>query len=147
MESIIDTLFERNLTIYSDDSYSLVFEIIDSLAGLGRYDEKKSTYDTDGPTKRLNVVFNIVDELDKNSKIDIAFDIFGKIGKANFLEIKVEGSLITQFEEPKSVFAETFLAYYLRNVSQEYKKIAKSRMKKVDEIIVDKSKGLKRVYL
>jgi hypothetical protein len=147
MESIIDTMLERHITVYTDDPHSMIFDILKGLSTLGEYDEKKNVYETDGPTKRVHVVFSIVDKLDKSTKIDIAFDLIGRMGKSSYLEILVEGNLITKIDEPKNIFSETFLSYYLSNISQEYKKIAKQKMREVDEVLVNVTKNSKRVYL
>ncbi len=147
MESIIDTMLERDIVVYTDDPYSLVFRLINSLSALGDYDEKKNVYETDGPVKKIHVIFSIVEKLGRSSKIDIKFSLEGHMGTSSFLEMKVEGSLITRFEQPTTAFTETYLAYYLSNVSQEFKKMAMEKMKETDTIIADTIKDIKHVYL
>lgn len=147
MESIIETMLERNVTVYTEDPHTMVFDLIDKLKSLGEYDEKKNVYETDGPTKRIHLIFSIIEKMDSKSKIEIAFDLEGKMSKSSYLEIHVEGSLITTFQEPKTPIQETFLTYYLRNISQEYKKMAKDKMKEMDVILADLVKEYKHVYI
>lgn len=147
MEKIIETILERDIIVYTEDPLSLVFDMINSLSKLGEYDEKKNVYETDGPVKRINVIFSIVDKLDKNSKIDIRFDMTGQMGTSSFLEMKVEGNLVIKFDAPDGVVSETYMAYYLSNVAREFKNIAKDRMKDAEEAIADSIREFKHVYL
>ena len=147
MEKIIETILERNIVVYTEDPLSLVFDMINSLSKLGEYDEKKNVYETDGPVKRINVIFSIVDRLDKNSKIDIRFDMTGQMGMSSFLEMKVEGNLVIKFDAPAGAVSETYMAYYLSNVAREFKNIAKDKMKDAEEAIADNIREFKHVYL
>ena len=146
MELITETMSEKHFTIYTNEPHTLIFDFLDAISKLGKYIEKKNIYETNGPTKRVHVVFNIIEKFDKKTKIEIEVDLLGIIGNVKYLEIKSKAMIITKISEPKSIFEKAYFNFYNKNLYKKYKEFAKEKINLFDKILIHKTKDFKVIF-
>lgn len=132
---IEETLLSRKIIIETDDPYALALELMDFFSGFGKVVERENRYETDGPTRKIVLNFDLVENIDRVAHSVIEVFTQGETNNVNYLEIEITGKFAAEIEN-SGFFPASFAEYYLKHLFPRYLKAADEKMKKIDKEIV-----------
>ncbi len=128
---IRETVFSKQFTLSTKDPYRTAMDIRGFASTFGAINEKKNSYATDGPCRRLEIQFDIVSVIDDFCKVLAAFEITADIEEGTSkMSVSIEYVIETKTAE-EGVFTEIFTEHYLRKYFKHDKEAAQ---KKIGEI-------------
>lgn len=125
---IRETLFSKTFSLENEDPYRLSLDFMRRIAENYAVYETKNTYNTDGPVKKCTVVFDVIEQLDKFSRIRICFTIEGE---NRVLYVDVVGEFIVKISQD-GFFTDVFTEFYINNVFPSLRKISEKRVKELE---------------
>ena len=137
-----DTLFTKKISVRTKDIYSTVNEVVSIISNFGDIREKKNIYETDGPRKRIERVFDIIEEVDKHYKAEIHFQLAGESNGSGLLDITISGITQTNLEKGAGIASSAFSDFYAKN----FLPTAKHGMeKKIKSMANEIEKGVRKL--
>jgi hypothetical protein len=125
---IRETLFSRSFSIESHDPYKITLEFMKKLSENYRIYERKNIFQTDGPVKKCVVIFDVLEALDKFSRIRVRFSMESE--NTN-LYIDVVGEFVVKVHQ-SGFFSDMFAEFYLNKVFPRLKKVSEKRVKELE---------------
>jgi len=125
---IRETLFTKSFSTESENPYVMSLEFMKKLSETYRIYERKNIYQTDGPTKKAILVFDVIEILDKFSRIRISFSMEGE---NNTLYVNIVGEFVLKMKE-YGFFGNVFSEFYLNNVFPLLRKVSEKRVKELE---------------
>jgi hypothetical protein len=116
-ENFVESLFSRKIIVEMRDPYAAALDIIVFFSQFGKINQRKNLYETDGPHKRVEIEFDVISVMTRQSRLVIHVAMRGEIGVANFLEINTNGEFVTGFEVTEGTVHEAFVNYYNSEIS------------------------------
>ena len=117
----VEELFSKYIHLKTRDPFSLSLEILNIARGFGEPVERKNSYETDGPRKRVELSFDLKKEIDKFSTAKISFDLNGESNSRGFLDIRLKGEFQTRMTKTGPI-SQAFSEYYLSDTLPFLKK-------------------------
>lgn len=125
---IRESLIKKDFSVESENPHALSMEFMKKLSEHYRIYERKNTFETDGPTKRSVLVFDVVEPLDRFSRIIVNFSMEGE---KKMLCVNITGEFVLRIKE-HGFFTDTFTEFYLNNVFPVLRKISDQRAKELN---------------
>ena len=140
----IENIFTKSISIETKDPFSSYNKVLEIAKRFGSPAEKKNIYETDGPRKRLEVVFELKREIDKFSTARITFDVIGEgsteSNAEGFLNIEIIGQIETRLGSSGPIL-KTFNDYYL----SEMLPLLKGEFSRMDDLGDELEKQIKAI--
>jgi hypothetical protein len=118
-----ETLFTKSFSVENDDPASLSLDFMRKLSDVGKIYEKKHVFETNGPVKKSVLVFDLVEVLDRFSRISINFSLESE---NRTLYVEILGEFVLKIKD-YGFFTEIFTDFYLRNVFPTLRKVSEKR--------------------
>ncbi len=142
MGRVEKTSFSKKFIIRTKDPVSLAASLFETVSSYGNVERNKNIYETDGPRKRLNMEFELLEKIDNKSSVRLVFSLLGEWNGYGFLEIGMK-SVSTTEREPGGVFTETFSEFYMNELLPRSLGTAE---KKIEGIAEDIEKKLRKEH-
>lgn len=141
-----ETLLSKKIIIETEDPYGLAMGLMDIVSSFGRIVEHENKYETNGPTRRTVLNFDIIENVDRVSQLIIEFGTQGETNNINYLEIEVSGKFIADIES-SGFFTSAFCEHYLKHTFPRQLKAADEKLKALDKKISEfaEAAGPKRI--
>lgn len=131
MESITETFFEKKIILETSDIYSTALEIKEIISAFGNTAERKNTFETDGPRKRVSMSFEVAKPIDRISGAKITVTINGESGTTGLLSIWISGEFTSFLRFSSGFVSNTFYEYYRDSIFPVIKSDAEIEMKRI----------------
>ena len=125
---IRETLFRKSFSIETTSPYITALDFMKKLSEYHKIYERKNSFETDGPSTKSTLVFDVVEQLDAFSQISINFSTSGE---NNMLYVDIQGDFVLRVDET-GFFAETFSEFYLKGIYPMMKKVSERRVKELE---------------
>jgi hypothetical protein len=132
-EKFVENLFSRKIIAEIRDPYAAALDVMVFFSQFGKINQRKNLYETDGPHKRVEIEFDVISLMTRQSRLVVHVAMRGEIGTANFLEVDTTGDFVTGFEVTEGTVHEAFVNYYNSEISPFLRNAAE---KKCNEITV-----------
>lgn len=126
-----ETLFSRSFSVENEDAYGLSLDFMKKLSEIGMVYERKNRYLTDGPVKKGEVVFDLVEMLDSFSFVMINFSL---VSENKQLYVDILGEFVLKIKN-QGFFTEAFTDFYLHNVFPVLRKVSEKRVEELNKTI------------
>lgn len=124
---IEDTLLKKTLNTRTDDPYGESLKFMHRISHKGHVVERTNEYSTNGLFHRSEVFFDLVQPLDKYSRVMLSFFLVGENGKKNSLHTDITASFISEIKET-GFFSEGFTEFYMENIFPIMRKTAEEKI-------------------
>ena len=131
-----DTIYERRFSLECSNIFSSGLKIIEMASKYGQIIEKKNTYETNGPSHRTEMAFDIIKHTDDFSSVKISFSIKGH---ENVLEIEMSGIFYMEIDDER-FFNRVFSEFYSVKIFPKMKKAAVRELSDMMSSIEEKIK-------
>ncbi|MCX6815361.1 MAG: hypothetical protein NT120_00735 [Candidatus Aenigmarchaeota archaeon] len=128
---IRETLFTKSFSMETDNPHGLALEFMKKLSHNYMVYEKKNKFQTDGPVKKITILFDVVEVLDKFSSIIVTFSMEAE---NNTMYIDIEGSFLMRVRE-SGFFSSVFSEFYLDSIFPVLKKVSQDHIKALEKEI------------
>lgn len=137
---IEETVIENDFHVETKDHYGVALEILDFLSSFGDVYEKKNEYLSDGPRTKTEIEADVINLIDKFSRISLYIYIDGEANGSHYLHVSVKGAFVTEIRESEGFFVNAFHSFYMSNLLQPTRKSAE---KEISRIVKDLEKFIK----
>ncbi len=125
---IRESLFSKRVSLENEDPYKLAMDFMRRVSENYRVYERKNVFSTDGPTKKSEIIFDILEILDSCARIRVEFSMESE---NNTLYIDVSGEFIIKIRQ-SGFFTDIFTEFYLNNIFPSLRKISEKRAKELE---------------
>jgi hypothetical protein len=130
---IDEVVVEKNFVMEKDDPYGFSLKFMDMMSEFGQIFERKNEFMTDGPEQRSRVEFDMVDVMDKFSRIQFSFSMESAMNK---LSVNAKGSFDVNADEygfMSSIVSE----YYFGSIYPAVRKLSMKKIESVEKFVED----------
>jgi hypothetical protein len=146
MTQISETVFSKNIVLKTKEIYQLSLDIIDNMDAFGAIIEKNHEFETDGPRKFVNIIFDMEEIIDDHASIIFSFLINGESNGTGFLDIKIDGSFFLDMPHRKTLGYLAFSSYYSEHLLSMLEKNMTKKIEKMGKFIEKKIEKLNLKY-
>ncbi len=141
MTSFEELLYSKEFAIETKDPYGLALEIADKFMKFGDVIIEKNTYETDGPHRKCEVRFVIINHLDDYSKLVVECDCRGTLSSTGGI-LRLAARMYFRADVKETGFmTSVFDRFYVQRASL-FRKTAGRDAKKITEFIEKEVLGI-----
>ena len=107
-----EEVFSKDIRLETKDPFSVSLAILDLAREYGKPAEKQNIYETDGPSKRVKLSFEVKKAMDKFTSAKIIFNLSGESNSSGFLDVRIDGKFHTMVKG-EGLISKTFDNYYI----------------------------------
>ncbi|MBI4154356.1 hypothetical protein HY501_03390 [Candidatus Woesearchaeota archaeon] len=126
---IREALFKKSFSVESKDPYGLSLDFMKRMSENYMVYERKNLLETDGPSRRSSLVFDVVENLDDFSRIIVNISMDGENGT---LYVNLEAEFVLHIRE-HGFFTDIFTEFYLNNVFPVLRQASEQRAREMKE--------------
>lgn len=130
-ERFVENLFSRKIIAELRDPYAVALDMLVFFSQFGKIIQRKNLYETDGPKKRVEVEFDVVNIMTRQSRLVVHVAMKGELGEANILEINIGGEFVTGFDVTGGIVHEAFVNFYISDISPYLRSVALERGREI----------------
>jgi len=125
---IREELFKKSFSTESQDTYGLALGFMHRLSEIHRIYERKNIFETGGNVKKAILIFDVVEILDKFSRIMVKFSMESE---NSTLYVDILGEFVVDIKEGE-FFTGIFSEFYINNIFPMLRKISEERLAKLN---------------
>jgi hypothetical protein len=135
MREIKDIFLERDISFRVKNPYPTALDVMEIASHFGKVIERENKLMTDGPRKFIRLVFDLEDNIDDRSKVQVFFDIYGEANEIGWLNMKIYAQIVSHMRTPENIATETFEDFYATEIYPDIERTAKEKIRRAIETI------------
>lgn len=125
---ISENIFTKNFSVETENPYLLAYEFMKKLSAYYMIYERKNVFETNGPTKKAVLIFDVVENIDPFSQVSVNFSMESN---NTTLFVEISGEFVLRLKE-EGFFSEAFAEFYMSNMFQPMRAASQRRMKELE---------------